>query len=571
MAQPIVALVGLVTTALEGQLMMAWVVLPILALVDHAMRASEGRAIQAPGVLVKRVQPCANNRACSIIKKYLGGVMKTTARACLLIALGFFSIQVQAKTASEVFAIASKSVVVVYGLDAHGKKQTQGSGVILPNGDIATNCHVIDKSSRIEVMHQGRAYKAKSRDTDWDRDICTLTPANLKASAAILGSTKGLKVGARVYAIGAPKGLELTLSEGIVSSLREVEKGHYIQTTAPISPGSSGGGLFDEEGRLMGLPTFYLAEGQQLNFAVPVEWIDELPKRHSKQRNDEQTDIAFISQSILLEWKKDWTALLNLAQRRTIVRPRDDGAWFVLGVAYANTGQLAEAIDAYQQSLDINPEKADGWNNLGLAYKRAKQTGKALDAYKQALLVNSDYAGAWLNIGVIYAETDKAGLAQYAFDQALRINPGDEDAWLNKGIAYRIAGQPDKAIESLEQVIRKNPDHAGAWYNLGLLYKNSKQLDKANNAYRQVIRINPDHFFAWRDLGFVYGLAGDTKKSIEAFQQAVGINPDDVQTWEILGISYLFDDNRAGLMDVYRRLKRLDPATAEKFFTMVKP
>jgi serine protease Do len=68
------------------------------------------------------------------------------------------------------------------------------------------------------------------------------------APAVVVGSTKSLKVGAKVYAIGAPKGLELTLSDGIVSSLREVEGGQYIQTTAAISPGSSGGGLFDENG-----------------------------------------------------------------------------------------------------------------------------------------------------------------------------------------------------------------------------------------------------------------------------------------------------------------------------------
>jgi S1-C subfamily serine protease len=102
------------------------------------------------------------------------------------------------------------------------------------------------------------------------------------APAVVIGSTKTLKVGAKVYAIGAPKGLELTLSDGIVSSLREVDGGQYIQTTAAISPGSSGGGLFDENGALVGLTTFYLAEGQNLNFAVPVEWVKELPKRSVK-------------------------------------------------------------------------------------------------------------------------------------------------------------------------------------------------------------------------------------------------------------------------------------------------
>jgi S1-C subfamily serine protease len=83
-------------------------------------------------------------------------------------------------------------------------------------------------------------------------------------------------VGERVYAIGAPEGLELTISEGLVSGLREYENVRVIQTSAAISHGSSGGGLFDVNGRLIGITTFSLKEGQNLNFALPGEWIQAL-------------------------------------------------------------------------------------------------------------------------------------------------------------------------------------------------------------------------------------------------------------------------------------------------------
>ena len=90
-----------------------------------------------------------------------------------------------------------------------------------------------------------------------------------------LGQNAGLKVGDPVYAVGAPQGLELSLSDGIVAQLRG-EPSPLIQTTAAISAGSSGGGLFDKEGLLVGLTTFYLEGGQSLNFAMPVEWICEV-------------------------------------------------------------------------------------------------------------------------------------------------------------------------------------------------------------------------------------------------------------------------------------------------------
>ena len=88
-----------------------------------------------------------------------------------------------------------------------------------------------------------------------------------------------VRTGQKVFAIGAPQGLELTISEGIVSSLRETKLGTVIQTTAPISPGSSGGGLFNVSGQLIGITTFQSKTGQNLNFAVPADWIAQMEPR----------------------------------------------------------------------------------------------------------------------------------------------------------------------------------------------------------------------------------------------------------------------------------------------------
>ncbi len=94
-------------------------------------------------------------------------------------------------------------------------------------------------------------------------------------------ATFDAKVGQRVYAIGAPQGLELTLSEGLISALRGTDKGAIIQTTAPVSPGSSGGGLFNSSGQLVGIVTFQRKSGQNLNFALPAAWISDMSNRDS--------------------------------------------------------------------------------------------------------------------------------------------------------------------------------------------------------------------------------------------------------------------------------------------------
>jgi S1-C subfamily serine protease len=80
-----------------------------------------------------------------------------------------------------------------------------------------------------------------------------------------------IKVGERVYSIGSPRGLELSLADGMVSSKRTAEGNRLIQTSAPISPGSSGGGLFDAAGNLLGITTFMIKDAQNINFAIAAE------------------------------------------------------------------------------------------------------------------------------------------------------------------------------------------------------------------------------------------------------------------------------------------------------------
>lgn len=186
-----------------------------------------------------------------------------------------------ARSAIQVFRRSAPSIVVVVTYDASGKPAELGSGVKLPTGAVATNCHVLKDGPTHVVRYQGTDYPATLDKGDWSRDVCTLNVPGLAAPPAALGSTKTLQVGAQVFAIGAPEGLQLTLSEGIVSSMRPVDGGSYIQTTAAISPGSSGGGLFDDRGRLLGLTSFFASQGQQLNFALPVEWIEQLAHRET--------------------------------------------------------------------------------------------------------------------------------------------------------------------------------------------------------------------------------------------------------------------------------------------------
>lgn len=386
--------------------------------------------------------------------------------ATVLLALFLVASTAHAKTASEVYEQAARSTVVVENIDAKGKVQTIGSGVVLADGDVVTNCHVVKNAFQLKVRNGDKVHRATLRYSDWDRDVCSLSSAGLNAPAAVVGSSQTLKVGARVYAIGAPKGLELTLSDGIVSSLRPVDGGRYIQTTAAISPGSSGGGLFDENGALVGLTTFYLTEGQNLNFAVPVEWVKELAQRSTKAVGTAQPMTQWVSKAIELETRKDWPALLEHGRRWTKAWPGSVDAWYILGIAYGESGQFAKAIEAYQRALRVNPEFPGTWLNLGIAYAKAGQSAKAIKAYQQALRINPEDAYAWNNLGSAYDDAGQSAMAIESYQQALRINPEYASAWNNLGVAYAGSGQRGKVLEVYKRLKTLDPASAERFFKL---------------------------------------------------------------------------------------------------------
>ena len=184
------------------------------------------------------------------------------------------------RTGDQVFAEVSNSVVRIVVMDESHNPIGGGSGVVTARGTVITNCHVALKGPLLEVRAGKDGFPATVAVADETYDLCQLSVAGgFSAPAVEIGAMQYVRTGQKVFAVGAPQGLELTISEGIVSSIRETSLGKILQTTAPISPGSSGGGLFNISGQLIGITTFQLRTGQNLNFAVPAEWINEMTPR----------------------------------------------------------------------------------------------------------------------------------------------------------------------------------------------------------------------------------------------------------------------------------------------------
>ncbi|HUP90927.1 MAG TPA: serine protease [Solimonas sp.] len=177
--------------------------------------------------------------------------------------------------AAQVFRQTAPSVFSVLA-QISSDSMSQGSAVVVGPGLLVTNYHVVQNSQQVRVTQGGIEHTATVEATDPAHDVALLRATDVDAPAVAFGRSDEVRVGDTVYAIGSPRGLELSLSEGIVAALRtssDHDDGRLIQTTAPVSPGSSGGGLFDASARLVGLVSAQALEGQNLNFAVPVEWL----------------------------------------------------------------------------------------------------------------------------------------------------------------------------------------------------------------------------------------------------------------------------------------------------------
>lgn len=152
----------------------------------------------------------------------------------------------------------------------------EGSGVAITPALLITNCHVLAGARQVEVTRNSEHWSARLTQSDLKNDRCVLsvTPETLSPIGGVR-SYRELKVGEALYTLGAPSGLELSLADGLLSGLREDGGVRYVQTTAPISPGSSGGGLFDSRGNLVGITTAMLAGkqrlNQSLNFAIAAD------------------------------------------------------------------------------------------------------------------------------------------------------------------------------------------------------------------------------------------------------------------------------------------------------------
>jgi tetratricopeptide (TPR) repeat protein len=250
--------------------------------------------------------------------------------------------------------------------------------------------------------------------------------------------------GERVFAIGNPLRLEGSVSDGIVSAVREVpDIGRIVQITVPVSHGNSGSPLFNMRGQVIGIITVKVTNGQNINLALGAPRVAALSRGElinfdqlaTKNRSTQPEVIAelWYRGGIDSLWLGNYESALNYFETAANRNPRRPETWIQIGYCKVKQGRNDEAIRAYQRALALRPTSAEAYNKLGDAHFYAGRFKQAIEAYQHAASLRPDQPEAYYNLGLAYLEIgDRASaMAQSRTLEAL-------DAELNRKLLAEL-------------------------------------------------------------------------------------------------------------------------------------
>lgn len=352
--------------------------------------------------------------------------MKRIFPQLLLLAVSLFSFQ-QTHAQESLPSLVKRvkpAVVAIATYDEDGEPVMTGSGFFVRPGEVVTNLHVIRGAKRCEVKTldgKGKVFPvAGTLAIDEEGDLALLSvdmPRERPRAAEIAEALPD--EGESIFVIGNPLKLEGSVTDGIVSAVREVPNvGKIIQITAPISHGNSGSPVFNLRGQVIGVVTVKVTNGQNINLAIGVARLAELRPGQLRSLSaisgrDRNGDVAELSYRTGLEslWLGNYDNALGYFETAANRNPRRADAWVQVGYCKVKQGKNEEAIRAYQHALELKPQSEEIHNKLGDAYYYAGRMREAIASYSRATSLRPAFADAHYNLAVAYFESGNEPLA----------------------------------------------------------------------------------------------------------------------------------------------------------------
>jgi len=462
----------------------------------------------------------------------------------------------------EIIKKIEPSTVIIFSYDNKGNVLRQGSGFFISHdGDIITNYHVIQGASSVYVKtSDDKVYPiAYIVTSDEKSDIIRFSidiPSKYVQPLSL--STTLPEVGERIIVYGSPLGLEKTVSDGIVSAIREIpDFGKIIQITAPISSGSSGSPVLNMTGEVIGVATFQFIEGQNLNFAISSEKI--LDTVFYEERKITKTEIS----------ERD---LLLLSAEEV----------YKIAIGYVDQKRYEEALKIFNLSILKDKDFVNAYYYAGWTCIQLKRYDNAISYLKKTLELNEQNSEAYFYLGLAYFYLDKLDESVKSFNELLsRKDPfKQKETLLCLGIIYDRLEKYEKAIEYYEKYIDIDSDNADVFYRLGSAYievgqkkhwfNKKKYFTEAVRYLNKSIYLDPNKIDAYFSLSAAYMGLENFSLAYSTFREIILLEPDNVKAYYAMGICAVLCKNDQLAIDAYNKLRFLDIEKANDLFTKIQ-
>lgn len=327
------------------------------------------------------------------------------------------------------------AVVAIATYDANGEALMTGSGFFLRPGQVVTNLHVIRGAVRAEIKTldgKGKVFPVNGTlaiDEEGDLALLSVENAMERVRSSELASELPDE-GEAIFVIGNPLKLEGSVSDGIVSAVREVPNSYrIIQITAPISHGNSGSPVFNLRGQVLGVVTVKVTNGQNINLAIAAARVAQLtagklqPLSGLAAKGKGDVAESLYRSGLDSLWLGNYDNAVGYFENAANKNPNRAETWVQVGYCKVKQGKTQEAIRAYLHALSLKPADPEIHNKLGDAYYYSGRLREAIESYEEAARLRPDWAETFYNLAVAYAESGNPSMANTQARILQRLDP----------------------------------------------------------------------------------------------------------------------------------------------------
>lgn len=465
-------------------------------------------------------------------------------------------------TPQELFRSASPAVVKLIVRDSDKREIGIASGFVIgceqPESPvmrhhepfiwrIVTNYHVIYPAVSLDVrLDDGTVASAQevlAEDDTTDLAVISIVATHKPRSVLALADATA-PIGSKVYTIGSPRGMDNSLSDGLVSGYRACGR-HlpWVQITAPISPGSSGGPLLSPDGLVLGVTTASLADAQNLNFAVPAQEVTRLLERNASSRPvwkgaSIQETITRAAEDALLDFAMRYTTE-NLsvgdhepkqspqAFLESQIRSGDSLAMIVRAYGLRSEGNTPEATAMFRGAAALAPDRHTYLASfeVGVASQQIglplTANDKPFEFLSQAKELNSEFGPTYFYLTQCYVWREEYPEALLAADSLVRLMPRCYEGYQLRGEAWAQFGRLEKFEDDFKTACLLRPVDPLLLGRMADGYSKLNATDSAIQTYRRAIRLDPNSLGLHTNFGVVLKQTGRYADAVVEFRAAL--------------------------------------------------